>query len=82
MGGTCAICGRAFIRQVRVSAGRSWSCPYCHVQQAGPARLDELARQEAVKHYLEAHRARAQRAERKGEELIQERIRARKAARG
>jgi ribosomal protein L37AE/L43A len=82
MGGTCAICGRAFIRQVGVGAGRSWSCPHCHAKQAGAAKLDELARREAVKHYLEAHRARGGRAERKGEELLQERIRARRAAGG
>jgi hypothetical protein len=61
LGGTCAIGGRPFIREVRESAGHSWSCPYCHTKQTGPTALDALARRERRKHCLAVLRARDER---------------------
>lgn len=81
MGGTCALCGRPFIRQVRVGAGWSWSCPYCHAKQAGPARLDVLARRDARKHCMDAIRAQIGRVSRKRRKRLEERIQAQKANR-
>jgi len=73
MGGTCVECGRAFIRQVRVSAGYSWSCPYCHIEQLGPTALDLLARRDRVKHGVTALRERDARVERKRKKLLLQR---------
>lgn len=81
MGGTCVECGHAFIRQVRASAGYSWSCPYCHTKQLGPTALDLLARRDRVKHGIAALPARHDRLERKRKKRLLERSVALKAAR-
>jgi ribosomal protein L37AE/L43A len=81
MGGTCVECGRAFIRQVRSSAGYSWSCPYCHAKQLGPTALDLLARRDRLKHGIAALRERDARVERKRKKRLLQRSVALKAAR-
>lgn len=74
--GTCANCGRAFIRQVRIGRGWRWTCPYCLVRQDGPAKIEQLLRTARGQVYKRALRDRDRRASLRRQARLRDRAKA------